>query len=175
MSGFIRQSLRFGAVGLVNTAIGLLAIYAVIFFFNTGPAVANAIGYSIGLAVSFALNRIWTFGDGRSIAKVLPRYLLAAAISYLLNLSVVMLGSYHFGVGPYLVQLFGIGIYTVTLFLGCRWFVFQAATPGEVTLKPNLRDCKLHKGLKDCPAPLHRQVLNWSFVLALVGIIPILI
>lgn len=128
MSGLIRQSLRFGAVGLVNTAIGLLAIYAVIFFFNTGPAVANAIGYAIGLAVSFALNRLWTFGDSRSIAKVLPRYLLVAAMSYLLNLSVVLLGTHHFGVGPYLVQFFGIGVYTVVMFLGCRWFVFQALT-----------------------------------------------
>lgn len=128
MSGLIRQSLRFGAVGLVNTAIGLLAIYAVIFFFNTGPAVANAIGYAIGLAVSFALNRLWTFGDSRAIGKVLPRYLLVASISYLLNLSVVLLGTHHFGVGPYLVQFFGIGAYTVVMFLGCRWFVFQALT-----------------------------------------------
>lgn len=136
MSGLIRQSLRFGAVGLVNTAIGLLAIYAVIFFFNTGPAVANAIGYAIGLAVSFALNRLWTFGDSRSLGKVLPRYLLVAANSYLLNLSVVLLGTHHFGVGPYLVQFFGIGVYTVVMFLGCRWFVFQAPRHSNVLLKP---------------------------------------
>ncbi len=126
MSGVISQSLRFGAVGLVNTAIGLLAIYAVIFFFNAGPAVANAIGYTIGLAVSFVLNRIWTFGDNSSVGKVLPRYVLAAVISYLLNLFVVLLGTHLFGVGPYLVQFFGIGVYSVTMFLGCRWFVFQA-------------------------------------------------
>ena len=125
MSGLIRQSLRFGAVGVVNTAIGLLAIYGVIFFFNTGPVFANAVGYAIGLAVSFALNRIWTFGDGRSVGKVLPRYLLAAVISYLFNLSVVLIGTHYFGVGPYLVQLYGNGIYTVTFFLCCRWFVFK--------------------------------------------------
>ena len=136
MSGLIRQSLRFAAVGLVNTAIGLLAIYAVIFFFNANPALANAIGYAIGLTVSFLLNRLWTFGDTQSIAKVLPSYLLAAAISYLLNLSVVLLGTYHFGVGPYLVQLFGIGVYTVTMFLGCRWFVFQAPINSDEPIKP---------------------------------------
>lgn len=135
MSSLIRQSLRFGTVGLVNTAIGLLAIYAVIFFFNANPALANAIGYAIGLAVSFALNRFWTFGDTQSIAKVLPSYLLVAAISYLLNLSVVLLGTHHYGVGPYLVQLFGIGVYTVAMFLGCRWFVFQAPAPSNVYLK----------------------------------------
>jgi putative flippase GtrA len=125
MSGLISQSLRFGTVGLANTAIGLLAIYAVIFFFNTGPAIANAIGYAIGLAVSFTLNRLWTFSDSRSIAKVLPRYLYTAAISYLLNLSVVLIGAHHFGMGPYLVQLFGVSVYTMFMFLGCRWFVFN--------------------------------------------------
>ncbi len=174
MSGLIRQSLRFGVVGLVNTVIGLTAIYAVIFFFNANPALANAIGYAIGLAVSFALNRFWTFGDTRSVEKVLPRYLLAAAICYLLNLAVVLLGTYHFGVGPYLVQLLGIGVYTVTMFLGCRWFVFQAKTYSDLTLKPYLRGSKLHNGPKDSHA-LHRQMLKQFFVLTLVGVIPILI
>ena len=135
MSGLIRQSLRFAAVGSVNTAIGLIAIFAVIFFFNANPALANAIGYAIGLAVSFVLNRFWTFGDTQSIVKVLPSYVLAAAVSYLLNLSVVLLGTSHFGVGPYLVQFFGISVYTVTMFLGCRWFVFQAPTHSKVPLK----------------------------------------
>jgi putative flippase GtrA len=135
MSGLIRQSLRFGAVGLVNTVIGLMAIYSFIYFFNANPALANAIGYAIGLAVSFILNRFWTFGDTQAIAKVLPSYLLAAAISYLLNLSVVLLGTYQFGVGPYLVQFFGIGVYTVTMFLGCRWFVFKVPTHGDAPLK----------------------------------------
>ena len=135
MRGLIRQSFRFGAVGLVNTAIGLLAIYAVIFFFDADPAIANAIGYAIGLAVSFTLNRIWTFGDKRSYGKMLPRFLLVATISYLLNLSVVLLGTHHFGVGPYLVQFFGIGVYTLAMFLGCRWFVFHSPTHSDVPLK----------------------------------------
>jgi putative flippase GtrA len=174
MNGLIRQSLRFGAVGMVNTAIGLLAIYAVIFFFNTGPVVANAIGYAIGLAVSFVLNRIWTFGDGRSVGKVLPRYLLAAAISYLFNLSVVLLGTYYFGVGPYLIQLFGIGVYTVTLFLGCRWFVFKESPRNEVSLKPYLRGCEIHNATKGSPG-LKSKVMNHFFILILVVIIPILI
>ena len=135
MSGLVWQSLRFGAVGLANTAIGLLAIYAVIFFFNTGPAFANAIGYAIGLAVSFALNRFWTFGDTQSIANVLPRYLLAAAFCYLLNLSVILIGTQHFGVNNYLIQFFGIGVYTIAMFVGCRWFVFHVPNQINVRLK----------------------------------------
>jgi putative flippase GtrA len=125
MRELIHQSLKFLMVGLVNTAIGLLSIYAIIFFFNAHPGLANAIGYAIGLAVSFALNRIWTFSDSQSIMKVLPRYLTVAGISYLLNLGVVLIGVDYFGIGPYLVQLFGMAVYTPTMFLGCRFFVFN--------------------------------------------------
>lgn len=126
MSSFIRQSLRFGVVGLVNTTIGLIAIFSIIFFFNANPLIANAIGYSMGLMVSFALNRFWTFEYTQDVVKVLPSYFLVAAVAYLLNLSAVLLGTYHLGIGPYLVQFFGVGIYTVTMFLGCRYFVFKA-------------------------------------------------
>lgn len=125
MSILIRQSLRFGAVGLVNTSIGLLAIYGVIYFFNADPAIANAIGYTIGLVVSFFLNRLWTFGDTRPIPKLLPLYLLIVAIAYILNLMVVLIGTRYYGIGPYLIQLFGIGIYTTVMFLGCKWIVFR--------------------------------------------------
>ena len=125
MRRLIRQSLRFGVVGLVNTGIGLMAIYSVIYFFDADPIIANAIGYAIGLVVSFSLNRLWTFGVTRSIRKLLPRYFMVAATSYLLNLIMVFIGTRHFGIGPYLVQLFGVSIYTVVMFLGCKWFVFS--------------------------------------------------
>jgi putative flippase GtrA len=124
MTGLLRQSLRFGAVGLVNTAIGLAAIYAVMFFFRTGPAIANAVGYAIGLAVSFSLNRVWTFSSKGPVAHVLPKYLLVAAICYLLNLGAVLTAISYFSANPYLAQLLGVGIYTVCMFFGCRWFVF---------------------------------------------------
>lgn len=174
MNELIRQSLRFGAVGLVNTAVGLLAIYAIIFFFNSNPAVANAIGYAIGLVLSFTLNRFWTFDSAQSIKKVLPRYLLVAAISYLINLSAVLIGTYHFGEGPYMVQLFGIGIYTVTMFFGCRWFVFYAPTHNNVSLNPQLRGYKLHSLLK-VYSFLNQNALKSCFILGVVAITPLLI
>lgn len=165
MKVVIRQSLRFGAVGLVNTAIGLTAIYAIIFYFNANPALANAIGYTIGLVVSFALNRFWTFGDTQSIKKVLPRYLMVATMCYLLNLSVVLLGTHHFGVGPYLVQLFGIGVYTVTMFLGCRWFVFRAQTYSDLSLEPYLR------GYEHLTHPKYRADIDGLRAIAVLSVV----
>ena len=132
MMGMVRQSLRFGAVGVINTGIGLTAIYGLMYFFEVGPALANAVGYTIGLGVSFALNRVWTFNNNQPVAHVLPKYLLTAAICYLLNLGVVVAStSSYLSVNAYLAQLAGIAVYTACLFSGCRWYVFT--TPSSTT------------------------------------------
>jgi putative flippase GtrA len=124
MMELVRQSVRFGMVGVVNTALGLSAIYALMFFLGAGPALANFVGYGLGLAVSFALNRVWTFSSTLPVAHVLPKYLLVAAICYLLNLGAVIACTSYLSANPYLAQLVGVGIYTVSMFLSCRWFVF---------------------------------------------------
>lgn len=133
MTVLVRQALRFAAVGLVNTVIGLAAIYALMFFFGVRPGLANAIGYAIGLSFSFALNLVWTFSSNRPVALVLPKYLLIVVISYLLNLGAVLAAVSILSANPYLAQLLGISIYAVCMFIGCRWFVF-ALTPFERTL-----------------------------------------
>ena len=131
VSVLIRQAIRFVLVGVVNTTIGILAIYSVLYLFKTTPVIANAIGFSIGFVVSFVLNRHWTFVDTTSIAKTLPRYLIMTMVSYTLNLLVVVIGIRNFGIGPYLIQLFGVSVYSVSMFLGFKWFVFSSVTKSE--------------------------------------------
>jgi putative flippase GtrA len=75
MSSVVVQAMRFGAVGLVNTTVGLSAIYAFQIFFNAGPIIANMSGYAIGIVFSFILNRNWTFGQGNSGYQDLPKFL----------------------------------------------------------------------------------------------------
>jgi len=129
MRDLVGQSIRFAAVGLVNTAVGLTAIYALMFIFDAGLAFANVGGYSTGLAVSFALNHTWTFGSRQPINDVLPKYLFAAAVCYFLNLGAVLAAASHFNSNPYLAQLFGVSVYTLSMFAGCRWFVFSHRCP----------------------------------------------
>jgi len=126
----IRQAVRFGLVGLINTGVGLLAIYAVLYFGSTGPVIANAAGYAIGLAVSFVLNRLWTFEDRSAIKRVLPRYLVTAGVAYLCNLAVVVAGTGYFHVNPYAIQPLGIILYTAIMFFGCRCYVFAGTESG---------------------------------------------
>lgn len=124
MQELVRQFLRFGAVGAINTAIGLFVIYLVLFFFNADPAVANAIGYAIGLPVSFSLNRIWTFREKSHATKSAFRFVLVVVVAYLCNIGSIVIGTHQFGANSYLIQLPGIAIYTTIVFIGCRYFVF---------------------------------------------------
>ena len=125
MKQFVLQGLRFSAVGLINTAIGLLVIYALMYFFGIGPLVANGIGYVIALAVSFTLNRSWTFGHSGAIQHALPRYFLVVAVAYIGNFVLIYYGINHLDWDSYLAQVAGIIVYSSTTFFGCRLLVFK--------------------------------------------------
>lgn len=53
--------IRFCSVGVLNTLIGLAIIFGLMRFGGVQYVLANAIGYAIGMMLSFALNRSWTF------------------------------------------------------------------------------------------------------------------
>lgn len=121
------QFLRFSAVGAINTAVGLLCIWGAMYFAGLGAVAANLVGYAIGLVVSFALNRAWTFADRGSVAASLPRWIALAAVAYLVNLAIVVAAHRLAGIDPYLAQPLGIVAYTLLMFAGSRAFVFREA------------------------------------------------
>jgi len=125
MNGLLRESARFTAVGMANTAVGLAVVFAVMYLLEAGPIVANAVGYAVGWGVSFLLHRSWTFGSALPIAAGLPKYLMVVLVSYLLNLGTVLWAASSPLVNPYVAQVLGMGVYTVAAFAGCRWFVFH--------------------------------------------------
>jgi putative flippase GtrA len=122
---FSLQLIRFGLVGIVNTLIGLLAIYAVLFFTAASAVQANALGYALGFSVGFVLNRAWTFNDRTPAGKLLPWYLGVAVLAYAANLAVVVYTNRQLGMDKYIVQLLGCATYTALMYWGCRYFVFN--------------------------------------------------
>jgi putative flippase GtrA len=127
------QALRFGMVGLVNTTVSLLVIYALMYFFAKGVLVANLIGYFVGIVIGFSLNRNWTFSDKGALKNSVPRYALVLGVAYLANLIVVAGGLAIFRANPYALQPLGMFVYTGFNFFGCRYYVFalSSSTPPE--------------------------------------------
>lgn len=119
------QALRYGVVGLGNTAVGytvILASHAA----GCSLLVANLLGFGFGLVVSYLGNRAWTFGRSGLGLREVPAYAAVVAASFVLNY-LSLLGLLHVGLPFPAAQAVGIAVYSATLFLGLRNVVFASA------------------------------------------------
>jgi putative flippase GtrA len=115
---------RFLLVGAANTAVGLGVILAAKRWANLGDAAANLLGYGVGLAVSFTLNKKWTFRWSGRTPAALRRFLLVFAAAYAANL-VTVLGLIRAGVEGNWAQVCGVAPYTLVFYVGSRLYAFS--------------------------------------------------
>lgn len=121
------QMLRFAAIGIANTALGLSVIAAMLVL-GVNDYAANAIGYCTGLILSIALNRSWTFGATQRLHLREAIGLLAIyAGAYALSLAVLTLmraaGHQQSIVGQFAAML----TYSACTFIGLRMFTSKSA------------------------------------------------
>ncbi|HVE90489.1 MAG TPA: GtrA family protein [Burkholderiaceae bacterium] len=117
---------KFLAVGVANTIVGLGVIYAMKLFASADDVSANVVGYAVGLAFSFALNRRWTFAAHGDVLGSLLRFLAIFALAYPANLAAVLM-FIKIGVDPYWSQALGVVPYTVIFYVGSRWYAFRSS------------------------------------------------
>jgi putative flippase GtrA len=118
----ISQFMKFGVVGLLNTAVGLGLITGTMYFLKLNPFLANAIGYSVGIVLSFVLNGRLTFSHRSLTNDMFVRFLVVCLVAYLANVVTVSL---TLGYNKYAAQIFGMIVYTAVNFIGCRTFAFE--------------------------------------------------
>ena len=76
------QAVKFGAVGILNTAIDLGLYYALTRWLGLGglPVVAKSLSYSAGILNSFLWNKFWTFQSRAGTMKTLLPFILTALV-----------------------------------------------------------------------------------------------
>jgi putative flippase GtrA len=79
--------LRFATVGAITTLLDI-ALFTGLVAASVLPAPANVVSYSCGIAVSYALNRSWTFGARHSNAKAL-KFVAATLAGLLISTALV--------------------------------------------------------------------------------------
>lgn len=129
--GLLGHAIRYGLVGVANTALGLSVIFAVEFGLHASAILANACGYAAGIVLGFVLNRGFVFRSSAGVGRSGPRYLIAVAAAYLLNLAVLTSGHAVLPAGDLwkaASQIAALGAYTVTLFILSRYWVFGGST-----------------------------------------------
>ncbi|KRB31284.1 polysaccharide synthesis protein GtrA [Mesorhizobium sp. Root695] len=122
-SDFSRM-LRFGAVGLLNTALGYTLILVGLAL-GLGDIASNAAGYAAGLTLGFFLNRQWTFSRAGGFRPgAIVRYAITFLIAYGANLGVVVTAMSAGYIENPFVHLAGNCLYSVIFYVGSARFVF---------------------------------------------------
>ena len=122
----IGQIIRYATVGLASN-LALYLAYLAITFLGVGHKTAMTVLYAIGVCVTFAFNRNWTFKHKGHIPKSFFSYLFIYALGYLLNFAALFLFVDKLGYSHQLVQ--GIMVFLVALFLFILQKTFVFASP----------------------------------------------
>jgi len=117
--------LKFGMVGIANTAIDLAIFSALTFAAGVAPPLANVVSYSSGVAASFWMNRRWTFRD-RTVRKPsaqLPLFVVGNLVGLALSTAIVALLQKH--TGPLPAKIASIGASFLWNFTFSNRWVFR--------------------------------------------------
>lgn len=120
----LRQGIRFGAVGVVNTVVGYSVIFAAMLGLGWSPLASNVAGYAIGLCCSFLLNRRFTFASRARLGPEAGRFVAAFAIAWLLNVVMLLAAIHYLGIPETWAQVLAGVVYTLAFFVLSKLFVF---------------------------------------------------
>ena len=98
----LRQFLTFSGVGLVAAVAHYGVLIAFVEGFGMAPVIATLWGFLAGAAVSYVLNRRYTFRSDRPHRAAAPRFLAVSTGGFLLNGIVMWVLNETWGV-PYLL------------------------------------------------------------------------
>ncbi len=129
--GLLGRGLRFAAVGVSNTLLGLGLIWLAWRWWGWHDVAANALGYAAGFAWSFMLNRGWTFRHNGPAGRSMARFALVCTLAYALNLAVLALARNAIGQGSFWPHLLAVGAYSVSAFLGSHFYAFRIHRSSE--------------------------------------------
>lgn len=118
------EFIRYGLVGLINTAVGYGTFLVAFKWAAFSPAIANMMGYMLGLSVAFILQRLFVFKPGIFSYVMIARFLCSFFIAFGFNQIVLALLIYSDIVRVEISQIFSMGAFTVLFYLLNKYFVF---------------------------------------------------
>ncbi|NJC08581.1 GtrA family protein [Polymorphobacter fuscus] len=120
----LRQFVRFGIVGVANTAVCLAVVWTAQGVLGVPVWLAGALGYGVAMVQSYLVNRNWTFAGGGTLpvgSQVVRFILVNIVMGTIFSVSTDLLAP-QFGVRP--ASLIVIVPLTVLSFLATKFFVF---------------------------------------------------
>lgn len=121
-SGLV-QIFRYAIVG-VGVNVLAFALYLFLTYNGTGPKLAATICFACGVAIGFVLNRSWSFGNRAAIRHTMPRYVIAYAVAYGVNIFGLYALVDVLGYPHQLVQILLVLVIACGLFVAQRFWIF---------------------------------------------------
>lgn len=126
----MKQFSRFIAVGIFNTLLGYSVIFSCSYLLGMSPEFSNAVGYTVGLILSYILNRYYTFNSRQSRRGEIIRFLSIFAFAYAVNFVVLLIMIYKLNMHEIASQIIAGLFYTVMSYLMNKFYVFKASNAG---------------------------------------------
>lgn len=117
---------RYASAGVINTAVGLGAIFALMWV-GVAPALANVAGYLLSLGMAFLVAKKFVFQSEGHFAPESIRYLIAFAFSFFCNLAVLYASLNMLAWHPGMAQFAAVSTYVIVMYVLSRLFVFPGA------------------------------------------------
>ncbi len=125
LSAFLdKQFLHYVLIGIFNTLWGYALIFFLMYVVHLSPVVSNASTYSLGLFVTYFLNRKITFKSKNKINEEFLRFIIVYIIAYSANLLMLLLCIDVLQIHEALSQIIASGVYVVTSFVALKLFVY---------------------------------------------------
>lgn len=119
---------KFILVGICNTVLGYIIIFSLMYLLNISPEISNIAGYSVGLIVSYFLNRNFTFQSTQAKRREFLRFFLVFCIAYVANFLMLEILIYEFGTNYGLSQILAGAVYILFSFFMNKSYVFERIT-----------------------------------------------
>ena len=121
----MNQFMRFLLVGITNTAVGYGIIFGCMYLAGLSPESSNAVGYTLGLLLSYLLHRRVTFRSNQQRSTEFVRFVIVFLAAYSANLLVlivlVRILAIHAGVSQIIAGV----IYLGAAYLLNKLYVFR--------------------------------------------------
>lgn len=114
---------RYAGSGALNTVAGFAVIFTLMAL-GFSPYIANIGGYLMGFILGFVVSKKFVFRSNGHFVAESVRYLIAFMICFGLNLLALKFALTQ--VTALLAQLLAAVVYTGSMYLLTRWFVFSA-------------------------------------------------
>jgi putative flippase GtrA len=127
MRNEVVRFVRFGVVGASNTVLTLVA-YEILTRLGVADTAASALGFAVGAANGYLLNRSWTFhADGG--AATLARYVGVQGLGALLSAAGVALATSDLSLRKLAAECVVLPAVTLLTYTLARTVVFSSARP----------------------------------------------